>query len=298
MNRPPPLNAVYVFAVCARLGSFKLAAEELCVTPGAISRQIQGLEDFLGFKLFDRQHRKVLLTHPGQLYFSRVAPALTAIEEAAENIKPASERIPLQIESTPTFAMHWLIPRLTDFQTLHPEIELQLKTSSGPIILHKDTQIYIRRDPAQFSGLEGKEFMSEESLLVCSPSYARQQGTIRKQTIPDLPLIVIRSRIDLWDKWFQRNRLDINAVKQRVIFDNTILAIQATLEGLGVALIPALFVDEYIQSGALIEVPGSKALNTGSYSLIKPPEPRGQKDAKWVMGAFSDWISTIASRHS
>ena len=293
MNRPPPLNAIHVFAACARIGSFKLAAEELCVTPGAVSRQVHALEEYLGFKLFDRQHRKVQLTHSGQLYFSQIAPALRTIEGAAENARPTSGRATLQVESTPTFTMHWLIPKLSEFQKCHPDIELQITTSSGPIVLRKDTQIYIRRDPVQFSGLEAEEFMSEVSLLVCSPSYIKKNPLMETKALPVLPLIMIRSRIDLWDKWFKSNNLDINTIKQRIVMDNTILAIQAAAEGLGIALIPSLFIREYLESGELVCVPGSASLNTGSYSLLAPSAHTSN-----IVDIFSNWIRTSANQET
>jgi len=290
MKRPPPFNAVYVFAACARLGSFKRASEELNVTAGAVSRQIQSLESHLQFQLFERQFRSVKLTHAGQLYFSQVTPALRAIESAAELARDKASRIRLNVEATPTLAMHWLIPKLAKFQQQHPQLDLQLTTGSGPVLLKKDIDLYLRRDPSQFSGLTGEEFMTETSLLVCSPAFLRQHVNAQPGEIHQLPLVMTHSRPDLWLRWFQQSGKDINQVQQRTVLDNTILAIKATIEGLGIGLIPSLFIEDYLNTGTLLQLPQSMAIKTGSYSVLQPKAEHSQQST-W----FRSWIHNIAT---
>lgn len=290
MNRPAPLNAIRVFAVAARLQSFKAAAAELFVTPGAVSRQVQALELHLGVALFDRRFRAVTLTQVGTLYLSQVGPALAAIDQATRRMQELTHRAVVHVESTPTFAMYWLIPRLAQFQALHPQIDIKLTTSQGVAERSKDVDLFIRRDPAQFGGLPEQRFMTEWSSLVCSPHFSSDKKLGSTEAIVNSQLICMRSRPDLWQTWFAQNGIDAAQVERRLEFDNTILAIQAAIEGLGIALIPSLFLNGLMDSGALVSPPGAAPFSTGAYYLL-----RGKAAHSADAILFGDWLRRMAS---
>lgn len=255
----PPLNAVRAFVAAARRLSFQGAARELCVTPGAVSRQIQALEAHLGVALFERRHRAVALTQLGALYLAQCGPALDAIDTTSRRVRElarnaaGARRAVVRLDATPTFAMHWLIPRLAEFRAQHPAIEVRLGTSQEDIVRSADVDLHIRRDPAHFGGLEGKPFMREYAALVCSPRLRDWQTLTTPEKILGAPLVRMRSRPDLWPKWLARcaatetHAGPLGAAAQFTEFDNTILAIQAVVEGLGVGLIPELFIAELRQ---------------------------------------------------
>ena len=269
MQRPAPLNAIRVFVQAANALSFKKAAADLCVTPGAVSRQILALEQHLGIQLFERKFREVTLTQMGQVYLAQVGPAVAAIDKATERITHLTNRAIVRIGSTPTFAMHWLIPRLAQFHASHPEIEVKLSTSSGNIDKSDGADVYIRRDPKQFSGLRAECFMLEFSRLVCSPKLPHWKRLNSPQAIARSPRIAMRSRRDLWPKWFTLfGQNDDAEIKTPIELDNTILAIQAALEGLGVALIPCLFLQGLLESNSLVSLPKMEAIETGAYHLL------------------------------
>lgn len=291
MPQPAPLNAIRVFAVAARLQSFKQAAAELFVTPGAVSRQIQALEQHLGVQLFERKFREVSLSQMGVLYLAQIGPALAAIDQATQRLQDLTQRAVVRVESTPTFAMYWLIPRLAQFQARHPEIDLRLTTSQGTVDRGKDVDLFIRRDPAQFGGLRGESFMTEWSSLVCSPCLLQQKKLGTPQAIVRSQLICMRSRLDLWPKWFEKNAIDASQVTRRIELDNTILAIQAAIEGLGVALIPRLFLDNLLDGGALVCLPKTQPFATGDYHLLAA---RSRRSTESVI--FSDWLRDTANR--
>lgn len=289
MKKNVSLNAIRVFIVAAEAQSFKFAAEQLCVTAGAISRQIQRLEEQLGVKLFERHCREVRLSQVGQLYLSQVASALNTIDSASDQVRDFTQAPKVQIETTQTFAMHWLIPRLRSFRNLHPEIEVNLSTTSGLINYSREVDLYVRRDPEEFAGLKGDSFMAEESLLVCSPEFVANNVLNEPQDIVKAPLIAMKSRTDLWPAWRRHNGIEEDPIEHIIKLDNTIFAIQASIEGLGIALIPRLFLTDIIGSNALVALPGFPALTSGSYQLLGY-----QPGKKSAVDIFTAWLKSSA----
>ncbi len=284
MKRAIPLNAIRVFIAAAQTASFKQAAALLFVTPGAVSRQIRLLEQYLGVELFERNHREVQLTQLGELYLSQVAPAFAAVEKATGHIAQLAQNPVVSVESTPTFAMHWLIPRLREFNALHPAIEVKLKTASGAVQHRRGIDLYIRRDPKQFSGLSGTPILAEQSLLVCQPQFFQHNPIHSPQDLLQCTLISMKSRPDLWPIWCERHGIKAHQVENVIELDNTIFAIQAATEGLGVAFIPRLFLAELLDSGALIEVPEFEEYSTGSYQVL------GYQPGQVAVDTFVDWL--------
>jgi LysR family glycine cleavage system transcriptional activator len=289
MSRLPPLNAVRAFVAAANLKSFKDAADELSVTPGAISRQIQTLEKFFGIALFERGYRAVKLTPAGERYFTRVAVLFAQLRDAGNELIATGRQPLVRIDCTPTFAMHWLLPRLPLFQAAHPEIEVALTTSLGPVDRHSDFDFSIRRDPAHFSSLHATRLVHEYSAPVCGPAF---KGLSRLRQPPDLArfkVIYIRVREDLWPTWTRAVGLDEQKLRNRLTLDQTFFAIQAAEEGLGVAVVPLLFVQKQIKSGRLVTPLRSRPVISGTYHLLartkRPTAPAH---------AFSRWLTEAA----
>src|SRR5262245_48849748 len=138
MDRLPPLNAIRAFEAAARHLSITLAADELHVTAGAVSRQIKGLEEVLGVQLLTRGHRQIALTRQGGDYYRAVARALDGLRDATRRLKRRGQRKQLRVRAYTTFAMRWLIPRLSGFQAQHPDIEVLLKASLEPVDFRKE----------------------------------------------------------------------------------------------------------------------------------------------------------------
>lgn len=283
-----PLNAIRVFVAVARHASIKAAAAELCVTPGAVSRQVQGLEEYLGVPLFERHHRAIALTQLGHLFLAQVAPALAAIDGASDRVRRLA-RGAVRVDATPTFALHWLIPRLSEFRAEHPHLEIRLVTSQGPIVRSGAVDLHIRRDPAHFGGLAGTPFMSEHATLVCSPRLAERSAWQTPADLLAAPRVHMRSRPDLWPKWLAAAGLSAAPATEFIEFDNTILAIQAAVEGLGVALVPRLFVEGLLLAGTLLEVPLAAPFESGAYHLLHESEA-----ATEAAQVFADWLQLRA----
>jgi LysR family glycine cleavage system transcriptional activator len=264
-RRPAPLNAIRVFVTAARLGSFQSAAKALFVTPGAVSRQIRALESHLEMQLFTRLPREAVLTKAGEHFLSQVGPALIVIEQACQQVCETTDRSVLRIESTPTFALYWLIPRLQQFLNDYPDMQVELSTAQGSIEHGKPAHLFIRRSTEHFAGLVANEFILERSLLVCNPDYLRHNDLSSADAVARSHLIMTRSRPDLWPKWLIQQNIGDSTPADRIEFDNTIFAIQAAMQGLGIAFIPMLFLDDALRSGALVPVTGFEPINTGAY---------------------------------
>ena len=291
MQRGMSLNGIRVFVVAARLGSFQDAAQQLCVTPGAISRQIQTLEQQLAVQLFTRLPRKVDLTAAGKTLLEQVGPALTTIDEACLQLSGASQQEILRLESTPTFAMHWLLPRLPQFHAAYPQVQVELRTTQGLIDRSHPAHLFIRRCPDQFAGMDGTQFMKEYSMLVSSPDYLARHQIKDAASVARSHKIVMRSRQDLWPKWLEAHKLNILQPDMQMELDNTILAIQATVQGLGIAFIPILFLTDALTSGALVPIPEFRPLQTGSYHWLSQQVPLSSANR-----TFIDWLSVTAKQ--
>jgi LysR family transcriptional regulator, glycine cleavage system transcriptional activator len=280
----PPLNAIFVFCEVARCGSFKRAAQTLCVTPGAVSRQVRALEEHLGQTLFDRSPRATGLTRKGQWLFDRVAHKMASIQSEADLMRSGGRRAVIRVDAGVTLAMHWLIPRLSRFADAHPDMQVQIATSDGPVALNQPVDVFVRRDPAELRGLPSRVFLDEFSVLVGSPGLVKGKSSLTPREIARLPRIAARSRPDLWPQWCEHHGFDEAAFRPTLEFDNTVLAIQATSQALGVMVVPTLFIAGVLDS-RLLTAMESVRIRTGSYSYAT----RARRDTRRV-AAFTDWL--------
>ncbi len=278
------LNSIKTFVVAAHHLSFKKAAEQLNVTPGAISRQIRSLEIQLGVVLFKRKHREVQLNEVGVDYLKLVKPALKAIDSANHLIINRSKKQLLKVQTSPTFALHWLIPRLSGFKQLYPEIHIEITTSSFAIDPDPTFNFYIRRDPAQFSGLNKRPFVIEYSCLVCAPDVLCGSGNLL-ELLQSASLISNKTRPELWRHWFSETEINYLNKERDINFENTIFTIQAAVEGLGIALIPHVFLTEFLRSQALVIPFGTQPIATGHYHVLTQSVPLSMTEQ-----LFLNWL--------
>ncbi len=169
-RRLPPLNALKAFEAAGRHGSFTLAAEELRVTHGAVSRHIQTLEAWLGILLFERHNRRVVLTEAGRGYLPEIGAALDRMALATARQMERSQSHVLHVNALATFTLRWLIPRLSAFQRANPLVEIRLTTSNVPLAqIIEPFDVAIRGGPETRPGFVGRQFLTERRIPVCSP---------------------------------------------------------------------------------------------------------------------------------
>lgn len=237
----PSLNALRVFEAAARWQSFARAADELCVTHGAVSRQVRQLEDSLGAALFVRRNRAVFLTQAGQQLLTACSHALLTLAEAVDAVRVQPAWHPLVLSCEPTLAMFWLIPRLPRWQQLAPDLPLHLLAAGGPVELGRGgVDAALRRNDFTWgSDCHAATLAQEYMLAVQAPALA-QPAT----------LLHSRSRPQAWASW-QQLGMSLPAYDGQQTFEHFYLCLQAAQAGVGYAQVSLYMAADALQSGRL-----------------------------------------------
>ena len=260
-----PLNALRAFEAAARHLNLTRAAEELHVTQTAVSQHIRNLEDRLGQPLFRRLPRGLALTDEGQALQPVLADAFARITTALDRFSDRRPREVLTVGAVGTFAVGWLLPRLRDFQTEHPFVDLRLLTNNNRVDLAGEgLDCAIRFGDGAWHGTEAERLMEAPLSAMCTPSIAA-----RLRTPADLahqPLL--RSyRADEWSSWFTAAGVPCPLVRGAV-FDSSLTLAEAAAQGAGVALLPVHMFKRELQQGRLAQ-PFSLELAHGAYWLTR-----------------------------
>jgi LysR family transcriptional regulator, glycine cleavage system transcriptional activator len=266
--RLPPLTALRAFEAAARSASFTLAAEELCVTTGAVSRQVKLLEAHLGVQLFTRHHRKVALTAAGQRYVGIVSRIFSELSEAGEALGRETQHALVRLDCVPTLSMYWLTPRLAEYREQRPDIRIESTTSLGPVNVTAPLDLAIRRDTRHFAGLAATAFMTEWSIPLCSREFASKHGLATPEKMLRGPTIHIRAREDLWQTWTRHFGLAATAPSKRMTLDHTFAALQAAEDGIGAVVMPLLFARKQLSSGRLFAPFPEMLCESGKYYVL------------------------------
>jgi LysR family glycine cleavage system transcriptional activator len=263
MHTPrPSLNALRAFEAVARLRSFSAAADELAVTHGAVSRHVRGLEDAMGFPLLTRGAQGAEPTADGQRLAEGLARGFALIQSSVEQAKPG----PLTLSCSDSIMMFWLLPRLSRFQAVNPDIELRFNTGSGGIDFTRDNVgVAIRLSSIEAPREAVRIDVADEWVgPVCAADHLR---TARIRTADDLVrsrLMVSRTRPHAWDDWRRVCGRDPGALHVAEVFEHFYLLIQAAKCGLGLANVPRMLVRDDLSNGTLVAplgfVPGGNRL--------------------------------------
>lgn len=288
INRLPPLHTLRAFEAAGRLGSFAKASEELFVTPSAVSHQIKTLEEFLDVKLFLRATRKIELTSAGKEYLRAVTKALRTLERSTFRITSAHGSGELNLAVAPTFLTRWLLPRISRFYDLYPNIELEISGSSGLIDFSRsDTDMAVYFGDGQWSDVEC-EFLKQSSLIpVCSPGLLEDSPIKRPEDILEHTLLHVIKRPEEWAAWFAAAGSTGSRERRKGIYlSSGLLTAQAATRGLGVALADISLVSEEIQQGDLVAPLGIPLdLEKSFYLVYQKNRPLTQ-----AMNVFKQWI--------
>jgi len=268
-KRLPPLYGLRAFEVAARHMSFTRAASELCVTNAAVSHQIKQLEEFLGLKLFDRRNNQLLLTGAGENYLPRIREAFSSVQQATAQLldDPAP---PLRIGASPTFGSKWLVPRLDRLFTLHPELRVEVVTE--PELLRPGAvDLLIAESPASEGGLNSEHLTTTGVFPVCSPALS-----IQLNDLPDLftqTLLHERSaqrvpQQPTWRQWCEGVGLAGVERARGLGLSDSLMSLQAAIDGQGVALAQQLLVEADMTAGRLVKPFEIEAPLEVSYYLV------------------------------
>jgi LysR family glycine cleavage system transcriptional activator len=293
MNRHeslPPLNPTRAFEATGRLMSITKAADELAVTPAAVSRQVRTLETYLGVDLFERVKGRLELTSAGARYLAELMPIFAALRAATGSIRASGRRSSvLKIRSPATFAVRWLIPRLANFHRMHEDIEVQLTTSPAPLNFHReDIDAGIQLGDGKWPGLNVQRLIPNMLVPVTAPSHpVKPRSQLQGETI-----LHSLARAEDWALWLKAAGFPLNARRREMRYETSLLAYQAAIEGHGLAIAQEALVRVELDSGALI-APFPFKLDRGDYTYYFAwPAERRPSDALKI---FRDWLVTVVS---
>lgn len=290
----PSTAALAAFEAAARHQSFTRAASELAVTQSAVCRQIAGLEDFLGVALFRRGQRGVVLTEAGERYARSVATRLDEVERDTLDLMAQAGRQgggSLELAVVPTFATHWLLPRLARFHAAHPGITVHLSARSRPF-LFDDTALdaAIHAGEGLWPGTEGVRLLEETLVTVASPALAATRPRWSPADLAGVTLLQASTRPYAWRHWFESQGLRLDHDMSGPRMELFSLLLEAAAQGLGVALVPRLLAAEALSAGRLVQLLPHEAPSDRAYHLLWPEAKAGLP----ALQAFAGWLQAEA----
>ncbi len=285
--RLPPLNALKAFEAAARHESFTRAAEELCVTQGAVSHQVKALETDLALKLFNRERQRLIITEAGRDYLAVVRDALDRIAVGTERLLQRQNAGVLTVSTSPDFAAKWLVHRLGHFAEAHPSIDLRISASLHHVdFAREDVDMAVRHGDGNWPGLETVQLCNEELFAVCSPKLSAGRARLDKPAdILKFPLIHLNNRMD-WTKWLRTVGIADGDVMHGPVLNTASMAIDAAINGQGIALARSALAAWDLINGRLVR-PFAKALPLSkTYWIICP---KAVSNTPKIV-TFRDWL--------
>ena len=304
--RLPPLSTFRTFEAAARLLSFRRAAEELHVTPAAVSLQIKTLETYLGVSLFHRRANALQLTSEGLAMFPKIHDGLECFAAGVESTRHNTGQA-LNVMAPPAFATRWLVPRLARFSVAHPEVAIRISSNpdhidgldplpAGPKELidprYQTSEVAIRFGTGLYPDYQVEKLLTPDYVLVCSPALKSGVPPLRTPQdlrnhilIHDESIPVVEKRPS-WKEWFRLAGINDIEIGRGPRFSNSILALEAVLEGQGVALLLKQQVEADVAAGRLL-IPFAISMPSAyAYYLVTPRALAGQP----VVIAFQQWL--------
>jgi len=278
------------FCAAARHLSFKAAADELCVTPSAVSHQVKALEERLQGALFERRARSLALTHLGSELHGEVAPLLHELDNIAARFeRRLGRRRTLRISVTPFFASELLVQHLSEFADRHRAVDLRVETTEVGATPATGCDASIVLLPAPPPSMSARPLFPLTLAPACSPRFAADRRLTQPHALLDAPLIVHNRRPRAWHDWFARMSVPADRSFKGMHFDSLFAVARAAERGLGVALLPVALSESWFASGALIRPCSGELETVDRYFFVHRPEAAGNPD----VAALRDWITTL-----
>jgi LysR family glycine cleavage system transcriptional activator len=299
-RRLPPLNGLRAFEAAARHLSFAKAAEELNVTPAAISHQVKGLEDFLGVKLFRRAKRAIWLTEAGQACLPELREGFDLLASAMSRLRGVDESGLITVSTPPSFTGKWLVPRLERFRLAHPEIDVRVDATHTLVdFAREDVDVAIRYGSGSYPGLASELLLCDEVYPVCSP--ALLEGPHPLRTPHDLRWHTLLHEDSMtkdetdpdWRMWLLAAGVKDVDASRGPRFSGADLVTQAAAEGQGVALGRGVVSAADLAAGRLVRPFAGSSPVAFAYYIVCPKVAVERPK----VAAFCKWLHTEARRH-
>lgn len=294
MRRLPPLSALRAFESAARHLSFTLAANELCVTQAAISHHVRQLERWLGIRLFERRGHALQLTPKAAAYLPELTQAFDRLSAATSRLRERHDG-PLRITALPSFASRWLVPRLGKFRETHPGIELEVATSAELWDFSGDRfDLGIRSGLGRWTGLKADLIAREFLSPVCSPAFAEGSPALRSPSDLRGMKLLHETPKDAWRHWCEHAGMEAIDTDAGLRFNDANLALQAAVDGQGIALGRLVLASDDLRAGRLVQPFDVVLPNDYSYWLVYPRAVADRPE----LAVFRAWLLSEAKAAS
>jgi LysR family glycine cleavage system transcriptional activator len=273
--------------VAARHRTLKLAAEELFLTPSAVSHQIKKLEDELQVQLFARSGRTLDLTAAGNMLFEQASPAIGQLEEVAARLQAEYSRAALRVSVQPFFASEMLMPRLQDFSQAHPDIDVLVDASDESTRKHPaaaDVSIRLFAEPPK--NMVSDRLFPLKLVPACSPAFRQRMNRTLRSQRNTLPIIVHSGRPEAWKAWSEQSGIKVPGSGNQVLLDSMSGVVRAAERGLGAALVALPLAHAWFDQGLLVRIFEFELELPEAYYLVSRPEAAERPDVQ----AFRAWV--------
>ncbi len=296
-RRIPPLNALRSFEAAARHLSFTKAAEELNVTPAAVSHQVKSLEAYLGLALFRRLTRGLALTDHGETYLPDLTAALDRIAAATSRMLADELSGTIKVSCLPSFAMRWLVPRLSTLREIHPTLDVDVEARWDLVDFRRDdVDAAIRYGIGGWPGLHDELLLTESIFPVCSPALLegshplRVPADLRHQTLLHDTMVTTEERWYTWAPWIAWLEVEGVDLSRGPRFSDSNMLLQAAIDGQGVALGRTAIVADELADGSLVKPFDIERPADYTYYFVCPNDAVDHPRIR----AFRDWLFTMA----
>jgi LysR family transcriptional regulator, glycine cleavage system transcriptional activator len=292
--RTPSLKAIKTFQIAARHSSFAVAADELCISPSAVSHQIKSLETQLGLPLFSRGARALALTDAGARYLEQIDDLFVRLDAVTEQLRARFGRISVRLHVPAYFASEMLLPRLSEFSKLHEGVDLRIDTSGGHGRTHPpeaDISIVVGSGP--WNGLVAHPLFAQTMVPACSPELLAERPVARYEDLNAHTLLVHEARRDDWDRWAAAVGMKPLRPAQIVRIDSMSAATRAAEKKIGIALLPAELSRRKFNAGRLVRVFDDELVTQENYTLLVREEDENRDDIR----ALCAWLVESCRGH-
>jgi LysR family transcriptional regulator, glycine cleavage system transcriptional activator len=302
LRRLPPLNALKAFEAAARSESFTRAAEELCVTQGAVSHQVKALEATLGVKLFNRERQRLAITEAGRDHLAVTRDALDRIALGTERLVQRQTSGVLTISTSPDFAAKWLVHRLGRFADAHPEIDLRISATMHHVdFACEDGDLAVRHGDGDWAGLDVVRLCTEQLFPVCSPKLLSGRNRVAKASdLLKFPLL----RLDdwkTWSQWFEAAGVAVPAAPGPVL-NRASMLIDAAVDGQGIALARTALAAWDLINGRLVRPIDVSLRMSKTYWIVCPKAssalPKIARFRAWLLAEAADDMRRLKALRS
>ncbi|MGB5579984.1 MAG: LysR substrate-binding domain-containing protein [Woeseia sp.] len=290
--RPVSMRGMRTFCAAARHQSFKLAADELFITASAVSHQIKKLEDELRVELFERTGRAIRLTAAGDLLFGEADAAVNRLDQVVGRLRGEYLRSSLRVSVQPFFASEFFVPRLSEFTSANPSIDIHIDTSNEGSERHPSTaDISIRLFRQVPPGLAADALFPLRLVPACSPQFRKELDIVGWRVNDAVPMVVHSSRPNAWKAWSEHSGIGVPQTSNSIRLDSMLAVAKAAEQGLGVALVPVPLANAWFTSGRLVRLFDYELVTRESYYIVSTTEDRERHDVQalrhWVLQSFA-----------